>query len=504
METLNYSVLKQSGYDGYILEHAPEKVLQFGEGNFLRAFVDYWFDLANEKAGWNGKCVLVQPIAPGLAPMINAQDGLYTLYLRGSENGQKVDDKRVISSVSRCLNPYEKADYEAMMEVAASDDLEIIVSNTTEAGIVYDPACQKDDCPPSSFPAKLTQVLYHRYRAGKPGILMLACELIDDNGKQLLKCVNQYIEQWGLEDGFKQYVNEDCTFCGSLVDRIVPGRIRDPKEVAELEEKNGYADPLTDVGEVFGVWVIEGDPKLNDVLPFRKAGLEDHVFVTPDMSPYKKRKVRILNGAHTGFVLGAYLAGYDIVRDCMQDDVILGFMNRMLHEEVIPTLPLDRQDLEAFAAAVQDRFNNPFINHELMSITLNSTSKWRARNMPSLLEYAQTAGKLPPCLAMSFAAYIAFYSSDIQALTEQGLVCRRPKGNEYTVSDDRWVLEFYYSRRGVSDETLVHDVMTNEKMWGQDLTLVPGFEQAAAENLRRIRTEGARAAFAACLARPAV
>ena len=304
METLNYEVLKKSGYDGYILRDAPEKVLQFGEGNFLRAFVDYWFDLANEKAGWNGKCVLVQPIAPGLAKMINEQEGLYTLYLRGSENGRKVDDKRVISSVSRCLNPYEKEDYEKMMAVAASDDLEIIVSNTTEAGIVYDPACQKDDCPPSSFPAKLTQVLYHRYQAGKKGILMLACELIDDNGKQLLKCVNQYIDQWGLEDGFKKYVNEECTFCGSLVDRIVPGRIRDPKEVAELEEKNGYADPLTDVGEVFGVWVIEGDPKLNDVLPFRKAGLESHVFVTPDMSPYKKRKVRILNGAHTGFGAG--------------------------------------------------------------------------------------------------------------------------------------------------------------------------------------------------------
>ena len=169
MERLNYDVLKKSGYDGYVLKDAPEKVLQFGEGNFLRAFVDYWFDLANEKAGWNGKCCLVQPIAPGLAKMINEQEGLYTLYLRGSENGQKVDAKRVISSVNRCLNPYEKEDYEKMMEVAASDDLEIIVSNTTEAGIQYDPSCKQDDCPPSSFPAKLTQVLYHRYKAGKKG-----------------------------------------------------------------------------------------------------------------------------------------------------------------------------------------------------------------------------------------------------------------------------------------------------------------------------------------------
>lgn len=502
MEQLCYETLEKAGYTGYLLKNAPERVLQFGEGNFLRAFADYWFDMANEKAGWNGKCVLVQPIAQGLTQLINRQEGLYTLYLRGRQNGEEVDAKRVISSVSRCLNPYEKQDYEAMMDVAAGEALEYIVSNTTEAGIVYDPSCRLEDCPPASFPAKLTQVLLHRWRAGRPGVVVLSCELIDNNGKELLRCVNQYIKQWGLEEGFARWVNGDCTFCSTLVDRIVPGRIRDAAEAARLEDENGYRDALIDVGEVFGVWNIEGPEWLAEKLPFRAAGL--NCPVVPDVTPYKKRKVRILNGAHTGFVLGAYLAGYDIVRDCMQDDVILGFMNRMLHEEVIPTLPLDRQDLEAFAAAVQDRFNNPFINHELMSITLNSTSKWRARNMPSLLEYAQTAGKLPPCLAMSFAAYIAFYSSDIQALTEQGLVCRRPKGNEYTVSDDRWVLEFYYSRRGVSDETLVHDVMTNEKMWGQDLTLVPGFEQAAAENLRRIRTEGARAAFAACLARPAV
>ena len=439
-------------------------MLQFGEGNFLRAFADYWFDMANEKAGWNGKCVLVQPIARGLTQRINRQEGLYTLYLRGRQNGEKVDAKRVISSVSRCLNPYEKQDYDAMMDVAAGEALEYIVSNTTEAGIVYAPSCRLEDCPPASFPAKLTQVLLHRWRAGRPGVVVLSCELIDNNGKELLRCVNQYIKQWGLEEGFARWVNGDCTFCSTLVDRIVPGRIRDAAEAARLEEENGYRDALIDVGEVFGVWNIEGPEWLAEKLPFRAAGL--NCPVVPDVTPYKKRKVRILNGAHTGFVLGAYLAGYDIVRDCMQDDVILGFMNRMLHEEVIPTLPLDRQDLEAFAAAVQDRFNNPFINHELMSITLNSTSKWRARNMPSLLEYAQTAGKLPPCLAMSFAAYIAFYSSDIQALTEQGLVCRRPKGNEYTVSDDRWVLEFYYSRRGVSDETLVHDVMTNEKNVG--------------------------------------
>ena len=345
----------------------------------------------------------------------------------------------------------------------------------------------------------LAQVLYHRYKAGKKGIIMLACELIDNNGKELLKCVNQYIDQWGLEDGFKKYVNEDCTFCGSLVDRIVPGRIRDPKEVAELEEKHGYADPLLDVGEVFGVWVIEGDTKLNDILPFRKAGLEDHVFVTPDMSPYKKRKVRILNGAHTGFVLGAYLAGFDIVRDCMHDETILGYMNKMLLQEVVPILPLDQDDCKKFAAAVEDRFNNPFVNHELMSISLNSTSKWRARNMPSFLEYIEKNGKLPTCLTMSFAAYIAFYSNNIQELNDKGLVCKRAKGNEYTISDDRYVLEFYNAHKDDDIPTLVHAVMTNEQMWGQDLTKVAGFEEATVKNLTLIREQGAMAAYKSCL-----
>ena len=223
------------------------------------------------------------------------------------------------------------------------------------------------------------------------------------------------------------------------------------------------------------------------------------MFVTPDMTPYKKRKVRILNGAHTGFVLGAYLAGFDIVRECMNDATVLGYMNKMLLSEVVPVLPLDQEDCKNFAAAVQDRFNNPFVNHELMSISLNSTAKWKARNMPSFLDYIQKNGSLPTCLTMSFAAYIAFFSNDIRRLDESGLVCRRPKGNEYTCSDDRWVLEFYYNHRNDSAEELVHAVMVNEQMWGQDLTQIPGFEAATVANLKLIRTEGALAAYKECL-----
>ena len=497
MKKLCYQTLEELGYQGYLLKDAPEKVLQFGEGNFLRAFVNYWFDVSNERAGWNGKCVLVQPIAPGLAKLINEQEGLYTLYLRGRENGERVDKKRIISSVSRCLNPYEREGFDAMMEVAVSDGLEYVVSNTTEAGIVYDPACNLDDAPAASFPGKLTQVLYRRWQAGKGGLVILSCELIDNNGRELLKCVNQYADQWGLEDGFRRYVNEACTFCSTLVDRIVPGRVKDPAEAARMEQANGYRDELIDVGEIFGVWNIEGPDWLEEKLPFQKAGL--NCPVVPDVTPYKKRKVRILNGAHTGFVLGAYLAGFDIVRDCMQDGAVRGFMNKMLYEEVIPTLPLDKKDLEDFAGAVQDRFNNPFVDHELMSISLNSTSKWRARNMPSFLEYVEKAGKLPPCLTMSFAAYIAFFSSDIRELNGEGLVCRRPKGNDYVCCDDRWALEFYYEHRGDSPEELVRAVMTNQRMWGRDLTEVGGFESAVVSGLKLIREQGAKAAYASCL-----
>ena len=495
MAQLNYEVLKKSGYDGFVLEKGVEKVMQFGEGNFLRAFVDDFIDIANEKTGYNGKVVLVQPIAAGLANLINQQEGLYTLYLRGNEKGVKVDDKRVISCVSRCLNPYEE--WDKVLDFARSDDLEIIVSNTTEAGIVHESESRFDQVPPISFPAKLTKVLHERYSAGKKGVVILSCELIDNNGKELLNCVNQYIADWGLDESFRRWVNEENIFCSTLVDRIVPGRIRDQAEVAALDAKNGYEDPLTDVGEVFGIWVIEGPEGLEDRLPFKAAGVP--VIVVPDVTPYKKRKVRILNGAHTGFVLGAYLAGFDIVRDCMHDETVLGFMNKMLYDEVIPTLPLDKKDLSDFAAAVQDRFNNPFVNHELMSISLNSTSKWRARNLPSFKDYVDKCGTLPKCLTASFAAYMAFYSCDIQGLDDKGLTCRRPKGNDYVVSDDRFVLEFYFAHKDDSPEALAHAVMTNTDMWGEDLTAIPGFEAEAARILGLIREKGALAAYKECL-----
>ena len=493
MEPLNYAVLKQSGYKGYVLEKAPDKVLQFGEGNFLRAFVDYFFDCANEKAGWNGKCVLVQPIAPGLSALINKQEGLYTLYLRGRENGEKVDRKRVISAVSRCLNPYEKEGNEAWMALAESDDLEYIVSNTTEAGIVYDANSTYDQTPPNSFPAKLTKFLHKRFLAGKKGLVILSCELIDNNGKELRKCVEQHIRDWKLGSDFAAWIEKENLFCSTLVDRIVPGRIRSQEEAGRLERENGYHDELIDVGEVFGVWVIEGPEWLEDKLPFKRAGL--NVSVVPDVTPYKKRKVRLLNGAHTGFVPGAYLSGENIVRDCMHSEIISGFMNKMLSDEIIPTVPLPRQELDDFAASIKDRFNNPFVDHMLLDISLNSTSKWRARNLPSLKGYVDKTGKLPPCLTASLAAYIAFYSDDVVRREENALICRRPAGNEYPVRDDAWVLDFYWDHRGDSVHDLVEAVLRNTKMWGEDLTAIPGLAERAERDLGAIREQGVLSVF---------
>ena len=499
MEKLNYEVLKQSGYSGYILDKgaAPVKVLQFGEGNFLRAFVDYWFDVSNEKADWNGKIALVQPIAQGLTQYINEQEGLYTLYLRGSENGEKVDRKRVISSVDACYNPYDAADWEAIRRIACSDELEYMASNTTEAGITYDPSCTPEQLPPTSFPAKVAVLLHERYEAGKKGIVFLSCELIDANGQELKKAVLQHGADWGYGDGFREYIEEECLFCSTLVDRIVPGRIRDAAENARMDEENGYEDVLKDVGEVFGVWYIEGPEWLEEKLPFAKAGVNVHV--VPEVAPYKKRKVRILNGAHTGFVLGAYLAGKEIVRECMQDDTIHGFMNKLLFDEVIPILPLDKADCEAFAGAVTDRFNNPFVDHQLMSISLNSTSKWKARDLPSLLEYTEQFGKLPKALSMGFAAYIAFYSNELVRREADALVAKRPAGNEYRIQDDDWALDFYWEHRGEDAAVLVHNVLSNTQMWDQDLTQIPGLEELVAGDLELIRKEGAKAAYAAVL-----
>ncbi len=488
MKKLNYEILKELKYDGYLLREAPERVLQFGEGNFLRAFVDYFVDVLNEKTGFCSKIVMLQPTGGGkrVRKFLDEQEGLYTLLLRGNENGRKISEKRVISSVSRCMNPYEE--YETYIECAKNPDLRFIISNTTEAGIRYDASNRFTDRPAASFPGKLTQFLYARYQIfgtekGK-GFVILPCELIDQNGEELKKCVLAYARQWELEADFVKWLEEENYFCSTLVDRIVTGY--PASEAEEICSELGYEDNIIDTAESFGLWVIEGPEWLKKELPIEEAKLP--VLITRDHRPYKQRKVRILNGAHTAMVLGAYLAGENIVRDCMNSEVIRGFMEKAVYEEIIPTLTLPEEELREFAKAVTDRFSNPFIDHELLAISLNSTSKWRARVLPSLKEYVKRFDTLPHCLVASLAFYIAFYRGT--RMDADGFFGMR--GNkEYKICDDRTILEFYERREADTDAELAEAVLANTMFWGEDLTAVPGLKTVVADDLRIIRECGA-------------
>lgn len=490
MKQLNYQTLQDLNYDGYLLNEAPERVLQFGEGNFMRAFVDFFIDKMNETANFNSKVVLVQPIpkftTPDVGDFINEQEGLYTLYLRGSENGQEVSSKRVISCISRCLNAY--SDYEAVMECAKNPELRFITCNTTEAGIVYDPSCQFTDTPANSFPAKLTQFLYKRFEAFqgdvKKGFIILSCELIDNNGKELEKCVLKHAADWNLGEAFTEWIKEANLFCSTLVDRIVTGYPRSDADA--LNQENGYIDKVLNTGEIFGFWVIEGPQSIKEEFPCDAANLP--ILITDDHKPYKQRKVRILNGAHTSMVLGAYLAGQDIVRDCMKDDVIRGYMNQAIYKEIIPTLTLPEEELMSFAASVTDRFQNPFIDHALLSISLNSTAKWKARVLPSLEGYLEKTGQVPPCLSASLAFYLAFYKGI--GFVDATFTGDRNGKNQYPISDDPKVLEFYDAHKDNSAADYVHAVLSETSFWGKDLTTLAGLEETVVKDFTFIQEKG--------------
>ena len=472
---LSYETLKAQKYGGYLLQDAPEKVLQFGTGNFLRAFAEDFIDRMNECAGFNGKVVVSRLVRSDREDEFAGQDGLYMLLLRGCSDGQPVSCRRVISCVSRCIDPYR--DFESLLSCARNPDLQVIISNSTEAGIVYDPACGPEDAPPASFPAKLTRFMMERYRAGLPGFVILACELIDNNGGKLRDCVLAHARQWRQDEDFLRWIQEENLFCSTLVDRIVTGF---PAAEAEaLQSELGYEDRMLTAGEIFASWVIEGPEYIREILPFEKAGLP--VMVVDDVRPYKQRKVRLLNGAHTSMVTAAYLAGQDIVRGCMEHPVIRDYLYRTLHKEIIPAMTMPVEELEAFAGAVIDRFRNPYIDHRLLAIALNSTSKWRARVLPSLKDYLQRFDCLPKRLTFSLAAQIAFYANADERKAET--LAGRRNGDVYEVRDDAWVLDFYAR---ADRAALVHDVLSNERMWGEDLTKLPGFEAAVSEYLARI------------------
>lgn len=439
-----------------------ERVLQFGEGNFLRGFVDWMFDRLNKENGGDYGVVAVEPLSnPTMDKFINDQGGLYDLYLRGLQNGERVEEKRVVECITRCIDPYERTD--EFFDCAKNPDLRYIVSNTTEAGIEYKTGDDGTSFANSTYPGRLTMFLKKRYDLGLGGFLLFPCELIDKNGDCLKECVLKYAVDFGYGDDFIKWVNEENHFTNTLVDRIVTGYPRGDAEA--MCKEFGYIDNIIDTAEIFHLWVIEGDSKYADEIPFSDIGL--NVVWTDDVMPYKKRKVRILNGAHTMMVPAARLAGLEAVGEAMNDELIYSFMRKGIFEEIIPTLELPEEELTQFANDVIERFKNPFINHLLLSIALNSVSKFKVRDLPSLLEYIKIKGEEPKCLVFSLAALIEFYRGD-------------------EANDDPSVMEFMKSASAA-------EILAKTEYWGADLSfLLPSVEGY----LKDIEESGIRNAMA--------
>ena len=439
-----------------------EKIIQFGEGGFLRGFVDYFFQKLNDKGLFEGSVVVIQPLRNGICGVLEEQNCEYNLFLRGVDNGKVVDEHTHIDVISRCINPY--TDYESYLALAKNPDFRFIVSNTTEAGIAFEEDNKLSDTPPKSFPGKLTALLYERFKLSLPGFIILSCELIDHNGDELLKCCKQYADLWELGEEFKIWLEKENSFCSTLVDRIVTGFPRD--EHAALEERIGQKDNMMDTAEIFHLWVIEGDHE--DELPLKKAGF--NVVWTDNVDPYKKRKVRILNGAHTSMVLAARLYGLETVGDCMKDEKVSSLLRKSVFEEIIPTIG-DTEDNRNFGNAVFERFSNPFIKHQLLSIALNSVSKFRARVLPTILEYKEQKGNYPKILSFSLAALIAFYKTD-------------------EANDSEEIISFMKSAS-------VADILKREDYWGEDLTqlydIVNGYYE-------KIKNDGIEACYDELLA----
>ena len=466
----------------------PIRVVQFGEGNFLRAFVDYMIDIANEKGVFDGNIAIVKPIAFGSLENFHKQNNNYTVVLRGKEKGETVEETRVVTSVQQVVDC--TADCEGFLALAELDSLRFVVSNTTEAGITLDEHDHFDGLP-ETYPGKLTKFLYRRYETfsgrSDKGVIMLPVELIEHNGKKLKKCVLALIRIWNLPEDFAKWVEEACVFCTTLVDRIVTGYPRD--KASAICEKLGYEDLLLDVCEPFALWVIESDRDISMELPLHQIGLP--VVFTDNLKPYRDRKVRVLNGAHTASVLGAYLCGQEIVRDCMADPLIGQFIRRVVMEEIVPQVKLPRQEVEDFAASVFERFENPFIDHALLSISLNSVSKWKARVLPSFADHYEACGELPKLLTFSFAALLSFYRSG--DLKEDGLHAKRGDGREYVIHDDAAVLQFFAENSQKVSADYVTAVAAKESFWGQDMTAFPSFTATVCHWLDEIEKDPIRA-----------
>lgn len=460
-----------------LTEKLPIKFLQFGEGNFLRAFVDYLIDKMNKEAGFNAGVAVVQPTQGGLVDMLEDQNNLYTLFVRGVKKGKIVDDQSVISAIQRSLSPY--ANYQEYLDLAKGEDLQFILSNTTEAGIAFDESeTTLDAGPHKNFPAKVTAFLYERFKhfqgAEDKGLHIIPCELIENNGLTLKKYILQYAQLWNIEEGFSAWVENSNFFHNTLVDRIVPGYPREEKD--EYEAKFGYDDNLMVVCEAFLLWVIEGDDKLKALIPFDK--IDDQVLIVDDITPYRTRKVRILNGAHTAMLAFSILDGKETVKEAIDAEFAGKFISDTVYNEIIPTLDLSKEELTAFAEEVFDRFRNPFLKHQLSSIALNSVAKFKVRVLPSLLQYVDDKKELPTNLTFALAALIRFYQGEFN-------------GKTLPLMDDAPVLEKFKAIWSTNDLGEVAKATLSEKsFWDTDLTEIPGLLESVTKALKEIDANG--------------
>ena len=410
-----------------------ERVIQFGEGGFLRGFVDWMLQKINDKSDFDGSVVVVQPIEAGMCDMLTAQNCNYTHVIRGIEGV----DKTIVDVISRCVKPYE--DFESYLALADQPEMRFVVSNTTESGIVFSAEDKISDVPPKSFPAKVTLLLKRRFEKGLDGFIFLPCELIDRNGDNLKKCILQYADLWNLGADFKAWVEEKNVFTNTLVDRINTGYPKDEDMAL------GYEDNMVNTSEFFHLWVIETDFDIEAELPFSSADL--NVIVTPDkLEMYRTRKVRILNGAHTSLVPYALLSGLDTVKSCIDDATMNAHIRKCVFDEIIPTLDLPKDELISYANSVIERFSNPYIKHYLSSIALNSVSKFKVRVLPSILEYIKRYNKMPETLLFAFAKLIDFYKTDM-------------------TNDDPDVVAFMKSHNTA-------EILANAALWGEDLSLL--------------------------------
>ena len=452
------------------------KILQYGEGNFLRTFVDVYFDTLNKNGQGMYEVNIVKPITFGTLERFVKQGNKYHIILRGKENGETVENVYKVDSLKQVIDPF--VDYQSYIALAKDAELKIIVSNTTEAGICYNEKDKMDDFDGITYPAKLTNFLYERYNAGLDGVYLLPVELIDNNADELKKCVDQYISLWRLPEDFKKWNDEQNFYCNTLVDRIVSGYPRDEETKAHLTELIGEKDDLMSIGEPFGLWAVE---KKGSIAEYIKEGVHNiEVVLTNDIGYYKKRKVRVLNGSHTNLVPTALMLGAVTVYDCMVDEKLSAFVENTLKDEIIPYVSSDIAATTVFANSVKDRFMNPFLNHQLVSISLNSISKWRARVLPSFKDYYAEHGKIAPNLAVGFSYLMALYSS-IQKQGEKYVV--KVPNREIELKDDLPYLEYF------ADKNSIADFMSDESVWGEDLSAYVGFAEAVLENVEKIKKE---------------